>query len=187
MRRINSIFLAGPDLWLPDAEAHLARLRETVELAGFEPLIGAGGGLVETQRSEVMARETYAKTLATLRKADAVIANLTPWRGVGADRGTAFECGFAAALGKPVFAYLNVPSEEEAELRGRVELEYGAAPDAEGVWRDPEGCEIEDFGLPENLMLWAEARRFFIIVSPEPLGDLTGLEMCLEAIGLYSE
>jgi nucleoside 2-deoxyribosyltransferase len=187
MRRITSIFLAGPDRWFPEPEAHLAKCAAMVELAGFKPLIGAGEGMIETEPSEVMARETYARTLETLRGADAVVANLTPWRGAGADQGTAFEVGFAAALGKPIFAFLNIGSEDEADLRGRVEAEYGAAPDEAGVWRDAQDCAIEDYGLPENLMLWAEARRFYVIVTPEPYGDLTGLELCLEAVGLYSE
>jgi nucleoside 2-deoxyribosyltransferase len=187
MRRISSIFLAGPDQWFPEAEDHLSRARGMIELAGYTPMIGAGGGLIETERSEVMARETYAKTLQTLRTADAVIANLTPWRGVGADPAAAFQVGFASALGKPVFAYLNVAAEDEADVRGRVEAQFGASPDSAGVWRDADDCEIEDYGLPENLMLWAEARRFYVIVTPEPIGDLTGLELCLEAVGLYSE
>ena len=63
----------------------------------------------------------------------------------------------------------------------------GAAPDEAGVWRDADGCEVEDFGLPESLMLWAEARRVYVIVTPDPLEDLTGLEMCLEAVKLYAD
>src|SRR6187402_1391015 len=102
MRRITSIFLAGPDRWLPEPGAHLAKAAAMVELAGFKPLSGAGREMIATERSEVMARETYTRTLAALREADAVVANLTPCRGAGADQGTAYEVGFAAALGKPV-------------------------------------------------------------------------------------
>lgn len=186
MRRIETVFLAGPDLWFPGADELLVRKRALCEAAGYVPLIG-GGELVETEASEAMARETYAKALERLRAADAVVVNLTPWRGPNADPGSAFEAGFAAALGKPVFAYLNVATEEEAEYRGRVEMICGATPDDDGVWRDLDGCEVEDFALPENLMLWAEARRFYVIVAAEPLEDLTGLELCLEAVRLYSE
>ena len=55
------------------------------------------------------------------------------------------------------------------------------------IWRDGDGCVVEDFGLPETLMLWAEARRLFVIITDDPLHDLTGLEMCLEALALYAE
>ena len=36
-------------------------------------------------------------------------------------------------------------------------------------------------------MLWAEARRFYVIVTPEPLTDLHGVEFCLEALRAYSD
>ena len=35
-------------------------------------------------------------------------------------------------------------------------------------------------------MLWAEARRFFVVVTPDPIGDLTGLKLALEAVRLYA-
>ena len=187
MRHIETLFLSGPDLWLPDAPELMARRREICEVAGFRAVSGRDSPLVETEPSEAMAREIYAGVLERLRGADAVIANLTPWRGPTADTGVAFEAGFAAALGKPVFAYINVASEEEAEYRGRVERIFGGMPGEDGRWRDGEGHEIEDFALPETLMLWAEARRFYVIVTPDVYGDLTGLELCLDAVRLYSD
>ena len=36
-------------------------------------------------------------------------------------------------------------------------------------------------------MLWAEARRLYVIVTEDPLGDLTGLQLCLEALRLYAD
>ena len=187
MRRITSVFLAGPDLWFPQGEVLIAQKREMTEQAGFIGVAGREGPLTETLNTEAMAREIYADTLIRLRSCEAVIANLTPWRGPGCDPGTAFEVGFAAALGLPVFAYLNVGSEAEADYQARVEAYVGAELDADGRWRDPEGCEVEDFGLPEGLMLWAEVRRLVAIVTPDPLGDLTGLEVCLDQLGLYAD
>lgn len=185
MRRIDTIYLSGPDQWFPDAADLMGRKHALCRAAG---LVGVtGDGMAETEATEVMAREIYATSLERLRGADAVIANLTPWRGPGCDPGTAFEAGFAAALGKPVFAYMNVAEEDDADHRARVEALFGAARDHDGRWRDGLGALIEDFGLPENLLLWAEARRFYVIVTPEPLEDLTGLELCLEAVALYSD
>jgi nucleoside 2-deoxyribosyltransferase len=187
MRRIAAVFLSGPDQWAPEAADLMARKRHMVEAAGLEALDGRGRFDIEPEQSELAAREIYADALSRLRRSDAVIANLTPWRGVGCDPGAAFEAGFAAALGKPVFAYMNVMSEEEAELRERVDLLFGAQLSEDGAWRDPDGAEIEDFGLPETLMLWAEARRFFVVVTPDPLGDVSGVELCLQAMRLYAE
>jgi nucleoside 2-deoxyribosyltransferase len=187
MRRIASIYLAGPDLWFPDAEDHAGRKRALCEDAGFVGVTALDSFLVETEPSEAMARERYADAVKRVRMCDALIANLTPWRGPNSDPGTAFEVGFASALGKPVFAYLNVASEDEADHAERVAMTVGARVDDDGRVIDENGCEVEDFGLPENLMLWAEARRFFVVVTPDPLNDLTGLELALEALRVYAD
>lgn len=186
MRRINSIYLAGPDLWFPDARDHDRRRKALCEAAGFEGVSPLDAEVSDTEASELLAREVYADTAARIRRADALIANLTPWRGPGADASTAFAAGFASGLNKPVFAYMNLTSEDEGDYRGRVEMMLGAAPDGEGIWRDGWNCEVEDFGLPETMMLWAEARRFFVVVTPDPIGELTGLELALEAVREYA-
>ncbi len=186
MRRFHAVYLAGPDPWGPEAEEVLARKRQLLEAAGLEALDSRIGPDVAADASEAAARRIYAERLSTLRRADAVIANLSPWRGPHCDPGAAFETGFAAALGKPVFAYLNVEEEEQAELLRRVERRYGARRRRDGGWRDADGAAVESFGLPESVMLWAEARRFFVIVTPDPGADLTGVELCLDALKLYA-
>lgn len=188
MKRVESVYLAGPDPWFPEADAHRRRQEALCVAAGLAPIssrLGAGAG--EAERTEVHARILYTEALSDLRRADALIANLSPWRGPSCDPATAFLAGFAAALGKPVFAYSNISDEEEADPRGRVEAWMGASPDLDGRLRDGAGAEIEDFYLPETLMLWAETRRFFAIITEDPFHDLTGLEMCLDALQLYAE
>lgn len=186
MRRINSVYLAGPEAWFPDAANHAAAQRAACELAGVIGLTPAD--LVSTPGgTELAARELYAARTALMRRADAAIVNLTPWRGVSCDAGSAFEAGFMASLGKPVFGFLNLSDEIDAEYRDRVESLVGAQLDEHGHWLDADGCVIEDFGLPETLMLWAEARRLYVIVTEDPLGDLTGLQLCLEAMRLYAD
>ncbi|TCS15852.1 nucleoside 2-deoxyribosyltransferase [Caulobacter sp. BK020] len=187
MRPVRSIWLAGPEPWLPDAEAQAARQRAFCADNGFTGLTAPA--VVETQADnvEVQARELYAERMAKLRQADAGIINLTPFRGPSCASAAAFEAGVLAGLGRPVVAYVNVADESEAEYVDRVEVHVGAQRDEHGVWRDGDGCVVEDFGLPETLMLWAEARRLFVIITDDPLHDLTGLEMCLEALALYAE
>jgi nucleoside deoxyribosyltransferase len=99
-----------------------------------------------------------------IRSADIVMANLDDFRGAGEpDCGTAFEVGFAVALGKPVWAYRSI----EATLAQRVEA---AANESEGAFCAG-GYLIEDFGLSVNLMLACSAR---IVVG--------GPAACLDAI-----
>ena len=62
------------------------------------------------------------------------------------DSGTAFEIGFAYALGKPVYLWLpDVPADS-----GLVDRVGGAV--------DENGWQVEDFGAPLNLMLWQAAK-----------------------------
>ncbi len=81
---------------------------------------------------------------AHIRRCDAVFANLTPFRGPGADPGTVYEVGFARALGRPVFGYACVAADHASRVR--------ALPGS-GLQRDAAGLDIEDFGLFENLMI----------------------------------
>ncbi len=187
MRRIRSIYLAGPALSATNAEAAGLESRLMCEAAGYSALGLDPEGLVERSPSEAMAREIYAHRVAKMRQADAAIVNLTPFRGPHCDPGAAFEAGFFSGLGKPVFAYMNLVSEEDAELRARVDAYIGAEMDDAGVWRDDLGAPIEDYGLPESLILWAEARRLYVIVTPDPESDLTGLQLCLDAVKLYAD
>ncbi|MBX3479854.1 MAG: nucleoside 2-deoxyribosyltransferase [Caulobacter sp.] len=187
MRRISTLHLAGPDALYPDASQHLARQRLLAAEAGFEILEPTVLGAEVREAGELAARALYAERIARLRRADAGIVNLTPFRGPGADAAASFEMGFLAALGKPVVGWINLGDEMEADYRERVEAWMGARPDEAGVWRDGEDCEIEDFGLPEASLLWAETRQLFVIVTDDPMHDLTGFEMCLEALRLYAD
>jgi nucleoside 2-deoxyribosyltransferase len=187
MRRIQSLYLAGPDPSFPNPATHDAARRALCEQAGFTPISAYGAAIAEQEKSEAMARELYATRVALMRQADAVIVNLTPIHGPSCDPGAAFEAGFMSGLGKPVFAYMNVAAEDDAELAARIEGWAMVDIGPDGVLRDDDGCEIEDFGLPEDLMLWAEARRLYVIVTPDTLADMTGLELCLEAVRLFND
>lgn len=186
MRRIASIYVGGPDPAFPGGTLLLAHKRTLVEQAGFTPVIPSDSVLTETRASEAMAREIYMDRVSRMRGADAAIVNLTPWRGPNCDAAAAYEVGFLAALGKPVFAYLNLADEAEVELRVRVERQLGAEPARGGGLKDGYGVEIEDFGLPESLMVWAETRRLYCVVTPDLFGDITGFEMCLAAVRVYA-
>ena len=186
MRRIERVFLSGPDLFMPDGPELLAAKRELCAASGLEG-VHADPAAGEGQPAELRARIVYADVISRLRGCEALIANLTPWRGPHPDPGTVFEAGFAGGLGLPVFAYLNVGDPDDADHRDRVAASMGAVLDTQGDWRDPDGGLVEDLGLPESLMLWAEARAFHVVATPDPLGDVTGVALCLEAMRAYAD
>ena len=81
--------------------------------------------------------------------ADAIIANLTPFRGPGADAGTVYELGYMAGRGKFCLAYSNDP----AVYADRVARHFQVTRSAQGHLIDGDGLAVEDFGLPDNLMM----------------------------------
>jgi nucleoside 2-deoxyribosyltransferase len=137
------IYIAGPDVFRPDAAAWAEAVRAQCLAAGAEALIPLDG-------DATTADGIYASNVAMIRAADAVIANLNPFRGAEPDSGTCFEVGFALALEKPVFGFVA----DSRPLRERVEKWQGAAlcPHGDRLL-DAQGWCVENFDLPVNLML----------------------------------
>jgi nucleoside 2-deoxyribosyltransferase len=145
------VYLAGPDVFLPDPQARGAALKAVCAahgLRGVFPLDPieddpAWRALPEAQRIAL-------RNEAHIRAACAVIANLSPFRGPSADVGTVFEIGFARALGLPIFAWSTDPRPFAARTRDF--LGDAARHDTTGT-RDAQGMLVEDFGCTDNLML----------------------------------
>lgn len=95
------VYLAGPDVFRPDAVLHFALLAAVCDTLGLEAL----SPFDETFDANTSALDIYAKNMAMLRSAQGVVANLAVFRGAEPDSGTVFEVGVAAALGLPVVAY----------------------------------------------------------------------------------
>jgi len=138
------LYIAGPDVFRADAPAWADAVRTLCRDAGHEALIplDAGGAGAEG---------IYRNNLRLIGAADAVLANLNPFRGAEPDSGTCVEVGYALALGKPVIGYMD----DVRPLRDRLRV---AADDAADGPRDAEGVRVEDFGLPLNLMLAVPVR-----------------------------
>lgn len=174
------IYLAGPEVFLPDAlavgQAKVALCR-THGCEGAFPL-DATLDLAGLAKHEQAARISAANE-ALMRTCDALVANLTPFRGVSMDSGTAFEVGFMRALGRPVLGYSNIAGAYKARADAYRALRIGL-PDADGP-----DVDVEDFGLAENLMIAAAivqsggtvvARA---VTAGQEMRDLTGFEACL--------
>ena len=155
-----SIYLAGPDVFRPDAASRYARMERLcadLGLVGLRPSDGAPGDGGGTGAD--LAQRIYEGNVALIRRCDAVVANLAPFRGhVEPDSGTVFEVGVAIALGKPVAAYVPQPTLSYAE---RVARHFPTRTDASGtLWDDAHGTWVEGFGEPLNLMLSRSTRLF---------------------------
>ncbi len=176
-----SIYLAGPDVFLQDAVGMGREKKRLCGAHGFEGLfpldaeISATGGVA-------VSRAIFDSNVTMIRRCDALIANLTPFRGPSADAGTVFEVGMAFALGKPVFGYTNVAGHYAA----RVSRAAGA-----GTLMADDGLSVEDFELFDNLMiaeaLRAQGRDVVVRRSPPEnlYTDLAGFELCLRQAQAY--
>ena len=141
------IYLAGPDVFLPDAidiGKRKAAICARHGVSGLYPLDNAID-LAAGDASLVI----FKGNEAMMDAADAVIANLTPFRGPSADAGTVYELGYMAGRGKLLFAYCNDPSLYAARV-ARFET---VTKSADGHLTDRNGLTVEDFGLPDNLMM----------------------------------
>jgi nucleoside 2-deoxyribosyltransferase len=96
-------YLAGPDVFLPDAVQHAARKVAICARFGFRGLPPLNQD-VETAAKEVETWEViFAKDIAMMERSDIIIANLTPFGGASADAGTLIEVGWFLGKGKPIF------------------------------------------------------------------------------------
>src|SRR5471032_3255090 len=138
------IYLAGPDVFLHDA---IDIGRRKVELCRRHGLIGLYplDNAIDTTARDVSLR-IFRGNENMMIEADAIIANLTPFRGPGADPGTVYELGYMAGRGKPCFGYSNDPSSYATRVR-----QFTDVISREGRLIDTSGLTVEDFGLTDNL------------------------------------
>ncbi|UZE50630.1 nucleoside 2-deoxyribosyltransferase [Rhodopseudomonas sp. P2A-2r] len=173
------IYLAGPDVFLPDAVDMGRRKVEVCARAGLTGLYPLDN-LVDLSARDA-SLNIFRGNEAMMNEACAIIANLTPFRGPGADAGTVYELGYMAGRGKRCFAYSNDP----ALYVDRVSR-ISAVTAQDGRLVDADGLTVEDFGHTDNLMMIhaLELHGAPLVVPqvrPDDLWhDLTAFEACVQ-------
>ncbi len=146
---IRTLYLAGPDVFRPDAAARGHALKQDCAAFGFEGLFPLDQDVPPHLRDPAaQAAWIYHANIGLIERADAVLANLDFFRGPEPDSGTCFEVGYAVAKGKPVYGYIP----EHGSFAERIRLRHPEAIGPDGVL-DTRGWTFEEFGLPLNLML----------------------------------
>ena len=161
------VYLAGPDVFLPDATVIGAAKVAVCERHGLDgrfPLdapVADGVGAAPHEQG----RAFFEACAEMMDDCDAGIANLTPFRGISADVGTTFELGYLLGQGKPVFGY----TAEPAHYQDRVA---------------PDGLFVEPFELADNLMLEGAVMRsgVRIVRRVEPGSDGHGRLVAMAAL-----
>ena len=179
------IYLAGPDVFLPEPEAWAGRQKAICTahgLVGVSPLDDFAPEPAEWAAFPLW-RRIAMRNEAHIRSCQAIIANLTPFRGPSADVGTVYEVGFARALGLIVFAYANTATPFLERT-----LASTAARETDGVWRDADGLLLEQFGLFDNLMIeggiHGSGGGLMTVEAADRWHDLTEFECCVRAASI---
>ena len=173
---MTAAYLAGPDVFLPDAISHAARKVEICRRYGLHGLPPLNQDVATAAKAQDRWQTIYQKDLAMMERCDISIANLTPFAGASADAGTLIEVGWFLGRGKPIFGYSNTAVSFESRMRkqlGARHAEFG----------------IEGFHLPDNLMIvGAVSSGGYPIFVPRD-GEARGIdaldifETCAEAAG----
>jgi nucleoside 2-deoxyribosyltransferase len=174
------LYLAGPEVFAASPRDAGEAKRRLCTLHGFEGVfpLDAELDLSGLAKAEQATRISAANEML-MRSCDGLIANLTPFRGVSMDAGTAFEVGFMRALGRPVLGYTNVSAHYSERAR---HYRANASPVAEA---DRPDVDIEDFDLTENLMIEVAIRQSggSVVCRTVPRGEemlhLAAFEDCL--------
>ncbi|MGB8607762.1 nucleoside 2-deoxyribosyltransferase [Bradyrhizobium sp.] len=175
---MTRVYLAGPDLFVHDA-VNIGRRK--VELCARHGLIGLYplDNAIDPAAKDTSLR-IYRGNENMMMEADAIIANLTPFRGPGADAGTVYELGYMAGRGKLCLGYSNDPSSYADRMR-----KFSDVNSRDGRLIDALGLTVEDFGLSDNLMMiHALDLHGCALVTPRqaPVDiwhDLTAFETCV--------
>jgi nucleoside 2-deoxyribosyltransferase len=179
------VYLAGPDVFLPEPHARGSALKGICARHGLTGVFPLDPLEREPDSWATLALpiRIALRNEAHISGADALIANLTPFRGPSADVGTVFELGFMRALGRPVFGW----STGHADFSARTRAFLGAAASVadDGVWRDREGMALESFGCLDNLMIDGAVVASGGVLEVEELSggerwtDLAAFERCV--------
>ena len=143
---MKKIYLAGPDVFEPDAISIGEELKTLASEHGFIGLFPLDNVISTQGTSHEVARAIRDANIKLIESADIVMANLNPFRGMEPDSGTVFEVGFATARGKEVYCYAADCREMIARIREKQQL-----GDSATLCQD--GKAIEDFQLSHNLMM----------------------------------
>lgn len=127
---MKKIYIAGFDVFYDDAVKRGKEMKKICSDNGFE-------GLYPLDNECDNAEEIFHANINLIKQADIIAANMNSFRGHEPDSGTVFEIGYAYALGKKIYCYLD----DNRNLVDKIGK------------KDKDGISVENFNLPLNLMI----------------------------------
>jgi len=167
------VYLAGPEVFLPNAREVLDKKIALTRAAGLIPVTPGDLEIPPAPTPRQFAENISAIDEQMMNSADAIIANLTPFRGVAADSGTVYELGFMCGQGKPAFAYSNTTADHYQRVLAYYGGKLTTADDGSRP-RGADGLSVENHQMNDNLMLdgGIAARGGSWVTHDAPAGQL---------------
>ena len=145
-KRMARVYSAGPAVFRADALSYADDLHEIATRYDFTLLHPLDAELSD-ENKHALGKKIYESNLAMIRDCDFVIADLNAFRSKSEmDPGTAFEIGFACALGKKVYGFMD-------HIVPMVDIPGLVVSRVNDVYYDEQHKIVEDFGMPANLMI----------------------------------
>lgn len=153
---MRKVYMAGPDIFRVAWPDMARKIMSACEAWGFEALLpipanqsldrpGVSGITASGKTQDAVS--VFRSCMDMIRSCDAMVANITPFRGDEPDSGTVFEIATAYALGKPVVAYtLDTRLTHERHI-------HNGSITTNGALMCRSGFLVEQFCLPCNVMV----------------------------------
>lgn len=152
MKKSPKLYLAGPEVFLPNAVEVAEQQRLLCHTYGFIPLHPMDNNLDFGQMDYEAATRIFRGDVSQVRDCDIIIANCNAFRGICMDDGTAVELGIGFALGKTLYGYIeSLIGLSERTIR---DLPTFPSPNDPNLRIDAQGYAVTpDFGTSVNLMV----------------------------------
>ena len=146
---LGKVYWVGPYVFAKSSEMMIKKMQAVAKDHNFRLL---PAGIIDSSTEDMNA--LYRENLVQMKSADFMIADISQFRGVSAENGTAFSMGFMYGLGKPVFAY----SGDRLLFYDRIVADLvlhdrKVVETVDGRIRDDHGDSLEVFDMADNLML----------------------------------
>jgi len=162
---MKSVYLAGPTVFLPDAESVFGIMKSILKdhgLKGVAP-VDNQSNLIGVRPGRDLNEAIYRADVEIMNSVDGAIFDISPFRrGTEMDTGTAFEIGYCRCLNIPMTGWTTQKVFYPEHVSGYVKERYGQglredaenAPGAKsGSTRDPDGMLVHSSGFYQNLMV----------------------------------
>lgn len=178
------IYIAGPEVFLENAIEVLGAKKRLCAQYGHEGVSPFDTDIENVTNDLDCGLRIAAANEGLIEECDAVIANISPYRGHNADPGTIYEIGYARGRRKLIFAY----TYDKMTHSNRICTNFykGNVEDFKDFKRGRLDKQfIDDFGMAENAMIdgGVTASGGDVVVEESfNLADTKGFEACLHLL-----